>query len=404
MSAAAPAAFADLPERAALRPDRQAGTLRFSPVGGLLVAGMLDGTLRRWGMVDPPAADPPAADPASAPPAEAKKPVKPAGGKPPPVGAGPFQEWKRGEGHRGWVQTLVFSPDGKRLWSADSWGTVAVWETAAEAVAPQSTFAAHDGWVRSIALSADGKRLATVGRDRTLRVWDAEAPTHEKPLFEAALGEDLFSVAVHPADGGVVAGDLRGKLHRFAPRDAAAKTYETLPLWDAGSLYMESRLQDVGGVRRLTFDAAGGTLFAAGAAPKGGGNVQGTPTILGFRWPSGERLPTSSFSFGGEGDGFVYDLAPLPGGLLLGVSSGNPGVGKVFGFRPGQAEPALLYTKLPNCHALALHPDGRRIAVASTNGGSNGNGRALKEGEYLGNYSPVALLELPEALLAPPPG
>lgn len=399
MSAAAPVLFADLPERAALRPDRQAGALRFSPAGGLLVAGMLDGTLRRWGMVDPPADA--AADSA----AEGKKPGKPAGGRPAPVGTGPFQEWKRGEGHRGWVQTLVFSADGKRLWSADSWGTVAAWETTPEAVAPLHTFTAHDGWVRSIALSADGKRLATIGRDRLLRVWDAEAPAHEKPLFEAALGEDLFSVAIHPSDGGIVAGDLRGKLHRFALRDAAAgPAYESLPAWDAGSLYMESRLQDVGGIRRLTFDVAGETLFAAGAAPKGGGNVQGTPTILGFRWPSGEKLPAASFTLGGEGDGFVYDLAPLPNGLLLGVSSGNPGVGKVFGFQPGQAEPALLYTKLPNCHALALHPDGRRIAVASTNGGSNGNGRALKEGEYLGNYSPITLLELPEALLAPPPG
>ena len=50
---------------------------------------------------------------------------------------------------------------------------------------------------------------------------------------------------------------------------------------------------------------------------------------------------------------------------------------------------------MPNCHSLAVHPNGRRLAVTATNGGSNGNGRQLdKSGEYPGNWSPVHIWEM----------
>ncbi len=52
--------------------------------------------------------------------------------------------------------------------------------------------------------------------------------------------------------------------------------------------------------------------------------------------------------------------------------------------------------KYPNCHSIAWHAATRRIAVSTTNAGSNGNGRQLKDGEYPGNFSPVFLFQLPE--------
>jgi hypothetical protein len=45
-----------------------------------------------------------------------------------------------------------------------------------------------------------------------------------------------------------------------------------------------------------------------------------------------------------------------------------------------------------------VHPNGIRLAVSATNGGSNGNGRRIgKDGEYPGNYSPLHILDLPQA-------
>ena len=43
-----------------------------------------------------------------------------------------------------------------------------------------------------------------------------------------------------------------------------------------------------------------------------------------------------------------------------------------------------------------MHPNGRRIAVTATNNGSNGNGRRLKNGAYLGNNSPLHILDMPK--------
>jgi hypothetical protein len=50
---------------------------------------------------------------------------------------------------------------------------------------------------------------------------------------------------------------------------------------------------------------------------------------------------------------------------------------------------------MANCHSLAVHPDGKRLVVAATNAGSNGNGRP-KDKEYLGNWSPLHVWSLSE--------
>jgi hypothetical protein len=50
---------------------------------------------------------------------------------------------------------------------------------------------------------------------------------------------------------------------------------------------------------------------------------------------------------------------------------------------------------MPNLHSLSWHPNGTRLAVVATNPGSNGNGRPLdKEGNYIGNKSPIHVFEV----------
>ena len=210
---------------------------------------------------------------------------------------------------------------------------------------------------------------------------------HKKHDFTGHAVE-TFAVAFHPKEDALVSADLRGRVRHWD-----VKTGKRSREFDATVLYKEHRLQDVGGARVLAFDTKGERLFVGGTKPKNGGNVQGVPTILVFNWKTGKLEQT--LELGKTSDVYVCAIEYHPDGFLMAALSGNPGTGKLIFQRPDEKTPFYTTSKYRNCHSLTLHPDRRQFAVTSTNNGSNGNGRRLKNGEYLGNHSPVHLLELP---------
>ncbi len=202
--------------------------------------------------------------------------------------------------------------------------------------------------------------------------------------------EDVYSVAFHPDGKSLVSGDIKGTIIHWDLESA-----KPIRRFEADVLYFadEDTLQDVGGVRRLIFDPAGRTLVACGGKPSGGGFVKSTPMAKFFDWTDGSAIETRAF--GDEKAGFVHDAVYRADGYLIGTSSGLPGEGQIFLWRPGEEKPYFVYSKLTNTHSVSLHPDGVHVAFAGTNKKQASNGRnAATDEEYIGSYSPISFWDL----------
>ena len=363
--------------------ERQISSIRFSPCGKFLFAAGRDAKIHRWDMSSPPALVEDAvaaADQQQAVHGEPAKPVEPV-----------FSELSALSGHDGWVSSFAFHPQSERMFSADTWGRLICWRYLDEAPAPLwNIAAAHDGWIRQLAVSPDGGQLATCGMDGRIRLWSTEDGAKQQEF--GGPGGDVFSLAFHPDGKSLVAGDLMGIITQW---DLA----EAMPVreFDAKFFYKLSYIQDVGGVRCLAFDAEGKTLAAAGGQPNNGGFVEAIPTLRFFNWADGVEIQT--LTLGDNPEGFVHEVAFHPHGFWIGVCSGQPGRGKYFLHRAGEEKP--FYTNpqpLPNCHSVALHPNGQRIAVIS-NAGTYGQQKSMaREGIYPGNTSPIHVFELPQSM------
>ncbi len=355
--------------------DRQIASIRYSPNGMFLFAAGRDGKIHRWDLSQPQTTAPSTAPP---PPQNSQLPLPIIPALPPL------------SGHDGWVSQIAFHPQSTHLFSADTWGRLIGWSLAGEAPLPVWNIKdAHDGWVRQIALSPDGERLATCGLDKAIRVWSTQ---DGKQLQEfAGQSEDIYSLAFHPEGKSLVSGDLKGIVKQWDLAEG-----KVVREFDASILYMLSNIQDVGGVRVLAFDTVGQTLAVAGAKPATGGFVEALPHVKFFQWSDGTELQT--LNIGEKTEGFVHELAFHPTGYWIGVCSGQPGRGRYFFHRTGEPAPFLTGDQqMPNCHSVALHPSGKRLAVIS-NAGTFGQQRSkAREGIYPGNSSPIHVFDLSPA-------
>ena len=304
-----------------------------------------------------------------------------------------FEERAPLHGHHGWVSALTVSPGGQQVFTADSWGEIRCWsadESVTEAVWSNRT--AHDGWIRALAVNNAGTVLTSAGRDGLIQLWSTETGALIRELTALDGNSDYFSVLFHPTDGSVITGDFFGRVRQWNAGDGSL-----VREYNATELFVEHRLQQVGGARCLALNSDASILAVAGTRPKNGSNVQGTPLVLFFETASGKQV--RSLELGATSDVYVCDLAYHRDGFLMAVTSGNPGTGQVVFVEADAEKPFFTEKKLPNCHALSLSQSGLQFAVTATSKGSNGNGRRLdKDGNYLGNSSPIHIFEFESKL------
>jgi WD40 repeat protein len=276
------------------------------------------------------------------------------------------------KGHTSSVHSVAFSPDGTRLASASSDGTVKVWDlgTHREVLTFEYT-----GGVRIVAFSPDGTRLAASDR-RTVAVWDL------------TIGREAFELA------------LKGHTHRidsvtFSPDGthlASADQGGTVTVWDLTTGREALTLRGhAGEVHSVAFSPDGTRLAAGdGQALKVWDATTGRE-ILTFEWDTGLARsmvfsPDGTRLAAGDGQavrvwdamtgrealtlrghaGEVHSVAFSPDGTRLASASQDQAV-KVWDLTTGQ-ETLTLRGHAGKIHNVAFSPDGTRLASASSDG------------------------------------
>ena len=102
------------------------------------------------------------------------------------------------KGHTDTIQTVAYSPDGRRILSGSLDKTIIVWDSATGEIL-FGPFAAHSSTVRSISFHPSGEAFVTSSNDKTITIWDAN--TFESITKSLHLHADRVTSVQYSRDG-----------------------------------------------------------------------------------------------------------------------------------------------------------------------------------------------------------
>ena len=131
------------------------------------------------------------------------------------------REAGRLEGHRSWVSSLVFWPDGRTLASASADQTIRIWDLAS--LGSIDTLQGHQLEVWSLALSPDTQTLFSGSKDGSVFAWDARLPRQSGPSTRTILPDLIRAWRFAPDSSAVLAVDGDGRVARHGGADFGEK-------------------------------------------------------------------------------------------------------------------------------------------------------------------------------------
>ena len=334
------------------------------------------------------------------------------------------------EGHRGWVRKLVFSPDGRTLYSAGADQSIRAWSIQQRREVQR--WRGHTGLVQGLALSPDGQTLISCADDGSVRTWDARGP-HRRPSYRAlpttvgpygarftadgrhlitvsasdpvivwdvanlgeveripALGTNLLSVALSPDDRWLATGSRDGWIQiwdmpqralvaRFQASSRSNAVLAVLFLVRDNSLLSlaatllqdyELRRWEAGSWREIPAGLTGVKFCQGWAQPSDGRRLVVSDTLAPaklYDLASG-RLEATFGAPNGYLPAFSADgrLLATAEGRLLATAEGPA---RVWDTR-SRRQVALLQPQANFVTSVAFSPDGKRLATGSGSGGS----------------------------------
>jgi WD40 repeat protein len=236
----------------------------------------------------------------------------------------------------GFTWALVFNPDGTRIATGGEDGLTRLWDTSTGMLTAQCR--GHTRKVLSVAFRPDGRRLVTASADGTVRQWEPTTGREIESPYERHTGEVV--TAAYSADGLWV---------------ASGGTDRTVRVWEAANRHDVAVLHGhTGVVSQLAFTADGHGLASASQLSRRSGDAEdGTVRIWEVGRPAGGSVLLGHTSY-------VYPVTYSPDGQWI-ASGGWDNTVRLWDAVTGESCAALPHPGV--VRALAFSPDSTWLAA-----------------------------------------
>ena len=234
-------------------------------------------------------------------------------------------------GHKDAVNSVAFSPDGKRIVSGSGDNTIKVWDSATGA--ELMTLRGHSDKVHGVAFSADGKRIVSSSYDHTVRVWDGSTGAELMTLRVHGYWDSSIAIAFSPDGERIISGS----------------DDKTVRVWDAAT-----------GGELMTLLGHEGAVYSVSFSPDGRRFVSCSQDETVRVWDAitGEEVMTLRGH-----DGWIDSVAFSPDSKRIISGSGDNTI-KVWDSATG-AELMTFRGHEAHVYSVSFSPDGKRIASGS---------------------------------------